>query len=140
MYKYNAEVEWIEDRRTMLNIKDFHLEVDSPPEFNGPADKLTPEELMPGILASCLLTTFLEFKDRMNIHLYKWSSKVDAVLAPSPEKGFRFESIHVHIVLKVNPEDKEKIPRAIELAQKYCFVSRAVRNNLEEKVDFEFVD
>jgi organic hydroperoxide reductase OsmC/OhrA len=58
MYKYNIEVEWLEDRRTRANIGGTQLEIDSPPEFNGSAEKLTPEELLPATLASCLLTTF----------------------------------------------------------------------------------
>lgn len=70
--------------------------------------------------------------------MYKWNNKVETVLAPSPEKGFRFELIH--ILLMIDSENKEKIPRDIELSQKYCFVSRAIKNNVEEKVDFEFID
>jgi organic hydroperoxide reductase OsmC/OhrA len=140
MYQYFSEVEWIDDRRTRVKVKNFEIEVDSPPEFKGPEGMMTPEELFPGILASCVLTTFLEFREKMGITLHKWNAKVKAVLGPSPEKGYRFESIHIHILLKVNPEDREKIPRALELSQKYCFISRAIRGNVEEKIDFEFIE
>ncbi|MGC8581409.1 MAG: OsmC family protein [Thermoplasmata archaeon] len=139
MYQYKSTVDWIDGRRTLIKIKNFELEVSSPPEFKGPEGTLTPEELLPSVHASCLLTTFLEFKDKMGINLEKWSSNVEAVLGPSPEKGFMFESINIHIFLKVPEEDKEKIPRALELAEKYCFVSRAIRNNVKVKVDYEFI-
>ena len=140
MYEYKSEVEWIDDRRTLIKVKNFEIEVDSPPEFKGPEGKITPEELFPAVLTSCVLTTFLEFKDKMEIKLQKWKANVKAVLGPSPEKGFRFESINIHILLKVDEKDKEKIPRALELSQKYCFISRAIRGNVEEKIDFEFID
>ncbi len=140
MFEYNSEVEWMDDRRTKVRVKDFELEVDSPPEFKGPEGRMTPEELFPAVLASCVLTTFLEFREKMGINLHAWRAKVKAVLGPSPEKGYRFESIHIHVMLKVDENDKEKIPRAMELSQKYCFISRAIRGNVEEKIDFEFVD
>ncbi len=140
MYEYNSQVNWIGDRRTKIVANNIELEVDSPKEFGGPDNQLSPENLFPSILASCLLTTFLEFKDRMNIDLQKWESRVHATLGPSPEKGFRFESIEVHVMMKVREEDREKIPRAMELAEKYCFISRAIRNNVKEIVDYEFID
>jgi len=140
MYEYESEIEWIDDRRTKVRVKNFEIEVDSPPEFKGPEGQMTPEELFPGVLASCILTTFLEFKDKLGINLQSWKCKVKSVLGPSPEKGYRFESIHMHVILKVAVEDREKIPRAMELAHKYCFISRAIRNNVEEKIDWEFVE
>ncbi|MGC8609430.1 MAG: OsmC family protein, partial [Thermoplasmata archaeon] len=90
MYEYNTEVDWIDGRRTKVMIDSFNLEVDSSKEFGGPEGQLSPETLLPSILASCILTTFLEFKDRMGIDLQKWESKVHATIGPSPEKGFRF--------------------------------------------------
>ncbi len=140
MYDYYGNVEWIDDRRTKIKIKNHELEVDTPPEFKGPEGQLTPEELFPTVVASCVLTTFLEFKDKMGINLQKWESNVHAVLGPSPEKGFRFEKIEIHVKLKVSPEDKEKIPRAMELAHKYCFLSRAIKGNVEEIIDYEFIE
>ncbi|MCL4325495.1 MAG: OsmC family protein [Candidatus Thermoplasmatota archaeon] len=140
MYKYHVNVDWIKERRTKVKIKKYELEVDSPPEFKGPEGTITPEELLPSALASCLLTTFLEFKDKLEINLYEWSSSADAVLSPSPEKGFKFDSISIHVKLKVDPQDKEKVPKAIELAKKYCIISRAIKNNIDEKVDFEFIE
>jgi len=44
------------------------------------------------------------------------------------------------VKLKVSPEDKEKIPRAMELAHKYCLLSRAIKGNVEELIDYEFIE
>ncbi|WP_297026462.1 OsmC family protein [Thermoplasma sp.] len=139
MHVYEGDVSWIDDRRTEVSIGDRRIEVDSPPEFGGPEGQLYPETLFPSVLASCLLTTFLEFKDRMGINLKTWNSHVTAELGPSPEKGFKFHRIRIHVKIGVNDEDKEKIPRAMQLAEKYCFISRAIRNNVEEIVEYEFV-
>lgn len=138
-YTYKADVEWIGARRTILKTDAGDLEVSSPPEFWGPEGKFCPETLFPGILASCLLTTFLEFRERMGIDLKEWKSEATAELGPSPEKGFRFQRIRIHVKLRVSEQDKEKIPRAMELAHKYCFISRAIKNNVEEIVDYEFI-
>ncbi|MGC8610402.1 MAG: OsmC family protein [Thermoplasmata archaeon] len=137
-YEYFSEVQWLDDRRTLLKVKNYEIEVDSPPEFKGPPDKMTPEELFPGVLASCILTTFLEFKDKMGIDLKSWKAKIKTTLGPSPEKGYRFEKIEIHVIMNVSEKDKEKIPRAMELAHKYCFISRAIKGNVEEKIDWEF--
>jgi len=138
-YTYEADVKWIGERKTSLSAAGSEIEVDSPPEFGGPGGQLTPEVLFPGILASCLLTTFLEFKERMGIRLHSWDSHASSVLGPSPEKGFAFKEISVHIRLRIDPADKEKIPRAMELTKKYCFISRAIRGNVQENVTWEII-
>ncbi len=111
-----------------------------PRQYKGPEEQLCPEELIPSVLASCILITFLEIKNIMGINLQKWESNARADVEPSPEQGFRIEKIEIHLKLKVSPEDKEKIPRAMELAHKYCLLSRAIKGNVEEIIDYEFIE
>ncbi len=42
--------------------------------------------------------------------------------------------------LKVSPEDKEKIARAMKPAHKCCLLSRAIKGNVEELIDYEFIE
>jgi len=44
------------------------------------------------------------------------------------------------VKLKVSPDDKEKIARAMEPAHKYRLLSRAIKGNVEELIDYEFIE
>jgi hypothetical protein len=63
----------------------------------------------------------------MNIHLHSWNSKAEALLSPSPEKGFRFESIHIHILLKVDSEDKRKFQELLSFLKNTVLCQEPLR-------------
>ncbi len=70
----------------------------------------------------------------------KWSSNVEASLDVTQKEGFQYISIHVHIFIKVPQNEKDKIPKIIDLSHKYCPISKAIKGNVNELVDFEFID
>ena len=140
MVEFKAESEWICNGTARIKIRKFNIDVTSPLEISDPEKAIAPEEVFPGVLASCILTTFLYLKDRMNIHLEKWSSNVEASLDVTQKEGFQYISIHVHIFIKVPQSEKDKIPKIIDLSHKYCPISKAIKGNVNELVDFEFID
>lgn len=127
-YEYEVELAWKGERAGTLEGAGLpHLEVSAPPEFAGQPGKWTPEQLLVGATASCLMTTFLaiaEFSDiTVNFFRVKAAGKVEKI----PGEGYRFTEIHLAPEIGVFPDDMEKARRSLAKAEKGCFISNSVR-------------
>jgi len=133
-----AESEWLGDGRTRVRIRDLHIEVDNPlsvPPFNAPPGVTWPEQVFPAALAACWITTMAEIAERMKVKMRSLHVRVKPILAIDEEEGgFKFERFIVNINLHLEEADEKRASRLIELAHKYCLISKAIKGNVEEVV------
>jgi organic hydroperoxide reductase OsmC/OhrA len=97
-----------------------------PPDFGGPAGVWSPEELFVASVASCLMSTFLYFVERLGIRLRSYSSSAVGFMDKTPD-GLRFKVIDVSIAVEVEDEsDSRKATELKERLEKYCPISASL--------------
>ena len=110
----------------------------SPPEFGGPNDALSPEEMFVGAVNGCLLLTFYYFAKQHSVEVSSYHSEAEGEVEKG-NKGFKFIKMNVKALVVV-ASDKyfEKIEELSHLAEKYCLVSNSI--NCPVSYEVEVVD
>ncbi len=128
VHEYNVTVDWKHGRVGNLSVEGKPMvEIATPPEFDGPEGIISPEDLFVAAAATCLMTTFVTFSNRMRFEFKSFScdgyGKLERV-----EKGFQFTKLHLKAKVEVESEDLiPKAERALELAGKYCLVTNSMK-------------
>jgi organic hydroperoxide reductase OsmC/OhrA len=127
MYRYETAVTWRRGKEGEIHTEGKPaIQVAMPAEFGGPAGIWSPEELLVGSVASCLMSTFLHFIERLEIRLASYESRATGTMEKTPD-GLRFTAMEVAIVAKVEREsDYEKALAIEKKLEKYCPVSTAL--------------
>jgi organic hydroperoxide reductase OsmC/OhrA len=129
MPAFHAEIVWLHKRECRVSARNNpDLTVATPPEFGGPENTWSPEELFVASAGSCLLSTFLYFADRFKIAIESYTSSSTGVLDKT-SGGFRFIGIDVSIAVIVSDEDTAKKVSSLglkEKLEKYCPVSTSL--------------
>lgn len=127
-YEYEVDLAWKGERTGILEGACLpHLEVSAPPEFAGQPGKWTPEQLLVGATASCLMTTFLAIAEFSDITVNFFRVQAKGKLEKITGEGYRFTEIHLEPEIGVFPDDVEKARRSLAKAEKSCFISNSVR-------------
>jgi peroxiredoxin-like protein len=136
-YLYETELAWKGERTGVLGASGLpHLQVSAPLEFAGTPGMWTPEQLLVGATASCLMTTFLaiaEFSD-ISVNFFRVNAK--GKLEKIPGEGYRFAEIHLAAEVGVFPNEVDKARRALAKAEKSCFISNSLRATVRVEPTF----
>lgn len=99
------------------------------PSLGGRADRTNPEELLLAALAACFIQTWAIFLAKLKIPLEKPVLDGRCELEKDLAGGWRFGKILLvpHIPEVLWDERKGDIEKALELGEKYCIVSKALR-------------
>jgi len=136
-YRYEVELDWTGARAGVLRAQGFPpLDVSAPLEFSGQAGVWTPEHLLAGATASCLMTTFLAIAALSKLEVLGFRLKGHALLE-KVEKGYRFTAIRLFPEITLaRTEDVEKAQRVVEKAEKHCFISQSLVTAVEVEPRF----
>lgn len=131
-YTYQAELEWTGRRTGRMSADGMPaVEVSAPPEFSGDPGLWTPEHLLLGATASCLMTTFLAIAQLMRVSIASFRVQAYGRLEKIPGEGYRFTEITLVPEIGVGAEDLEKAQKALEKAERNCFVSNSLRARVQ---------
>lgn len=102
------------------------LFVHAPAEFDGPGDRWSPETLLPGAIASCVILTFRAIAKMSKLPWIALTCEVSGTLE-RVDRVTRFTSFTVRATLQV-PEgtDVERAERVLAKADETCLVSRSL--------------
>ena len=127
-YFYETELKWTGDRSGVLEgAGQPHLEISAPPEFAGQPGLWTPEQLLVGATASCLMTTFMAIAELSGLSLNFFRVKASGKLEKIPGEGYRFTEIRLKPEVGVFPDEMDKAQRVLAKAEKNCFISNSLR-------------
>ena len=138
MWKYEISVVWKEGKigSTHAGGKPS-IEIATPPEFGGPENIWTPEDLLTSAVASCILTSTLFFADRAGIQMRSYMSNATATMEKTP-RGLAFTRIDVEISITLeNPAQADAMRRAVEQAEKNCPISTSLKCPVEISLHIE---
>ncbi|MFW9908693.1 MAG: OsmC family protein [Candidatus Thorarchaeota archaeon] len=133
-HEYVVRVDWTHDRIGNMLVEGKPIvEIAAPPEFNGPEGFISPEDLFVAAAASCFMTTFVTFSEKLRFEYKSFSCLAKGTLE-RVDKGFQFTKMHIRATVAVGSIDsKSKAERALELAGKYCLVSNSMKCSTEHE-------
>ena len=106
------------------SLKSFS--VSSPPEFGGPEGEWSPEHLFLSSIASCFMSTYLTFVNKMKIENTGFECTATGQVEIVDGK-YKFTYIHIYPKAFVgNDADVERAKVAMEKTKKYCLISNSV--------------
>jgi len=130
-FTYKTKVTWLSDKKVETTVEGKPpLKVATPPEFGGPEGIWSPEELFLASINSCLLTTFLAIAERHNLRFISYESYAEGTVEMS---GGRYMFTRVILRPKITVDSQEMAPnirRALEGAEKRCFISNSVKSQV----------
>lgn len=127
-YSYETDLIWTGERTGRLEASGLpHLKISAPLEFAGEPGRWTPEQLLVGATASCLMTTFMAIAEFSGVSLNFFRVKATGKLEKVPGEGYRFTEVHLVPEIGVFPDEVSKARRALAKAEKSCFISNSIR-------------
>ncbi len=126
-----AKAEWKKNLQVRVDVRQFQVDVDEPPQYHGEDTGMMPTELFISSLASCfcMALVFVAKKKRVDVV----DMRVD-VSAEADTKNFRYSKLIVKVLSSV-PDSKLK--DLVEQAKKYCYVSNTISQScpIEYEID-----
>jgi organic hydroperoxide reductase OsmC/OhrA len=136
-YVYQLNLDWVGRRAGELKVKGFPaLEVAPPPEFSGESGAWTPEHLLLGATASCLMAAFPAIAEIWKLKVLAYRSRALARLEKVAGDGYRFTEITITPEIRVAAEDVAKAQKVLAKAERNCFVSNSLRTALHVEPHF----
>ncbi|KFZ40827.1 MULTISPECIES: SACOL1771 family peroxiredoxin [Thermoactinomyces] len=142
-HHFHLKASWDGGRNGQGTIEAGNLKqtISIPKEMDGPGVGTNPDEMLIGAAATCYLITLAAMIERGNMPVRELSLETEGIV--HVDKKFTFEAI-IHrpkLILEEGTTDEElkKIERAVELAEKNCMISNALRGNVRLEVEAEVV-
>lgn len=136
MWQYETTTVWTSDKEGRLHAGgNPEIGIATPPEFGGPQNMWSPEDLLTGAVGSCLMTSALFFLERADVDLRSYMSNATGTMEKTRD-GLAITGIDVRISVALgNADDIEKAKQACNMAEKSCPVSKALKCPVTLAVD-----
>ena len=128
-----VNLDWVHERQFLMHDRNgFPIVIDHPNGANA-------SDLLPLSLIGCSSYDVIAILEKQRQSVTDLAVTAESTRDPNPPWIFR--KIHVHYKVSGRGLDKEKVSKAIELAEeKYCGVFATLRNSVEITSDFEIVE
>jgi len=93
-----------------------------------------PTRLLSAAVGHCLSSSLLYCLHKAQIRIKSLETTVVLSTARNEEGRLRIRNIDVQIDLDVNEEDRQRLPRCLEVFENYCTVTQSVRKGIEVNV------
>jgi peroxiredoxin-like protein len=99
----------------------------APPEFLGEPGRWTPEHFLVAAVASCFVSTFSGMAEKSRLEFASFNMDAEGVLG-NEDGIWRFTEIKLRpVVASLNEEDRNRIIRLLEKAEKSCLIARSLQ-------------
>lgn len=126
-----AKAEWKKNYQIGVQVRQFELNADEPPKYNGEDTGMMPTELFISSLASCfcLALVYAANKKRIKIN----DMRVD-VSSEADTKNLVYKKLIVKVKSSASETELESL---IGLAKRYCYVSHTISQScsIEYEID-----
>jgi organic hydroperoxide reductase OsmC/OhrA len=124
-FTYMADVDWEKEHQGFLGGNFDTVRIACPPEFGGPGGKISPEELFVASNTVCIMTTFIDFSERVGIGLVAYKSKATGYME-FIDNYYRFSKIEIKIEITISEKKQTNITkRMIDKAHDVCPVGKS---------------
>lgn len=115
-----ARAVWKRNYQVEVSARQFSVDTDEPPQYNGEDTGMMPTELFISSLASCFCMALVFVAGRKKIDVTDMKVEVSA---QADTENFRYSSLYVRVVSSLA---KDVTAELIEQAKKYCYVSNTI--------------
>jgi peroxiredoxin-like protein len=99
----------------------------APPEFLGEPGRWTPEHFLVAAVASCFVSTFSGIAEKSRLGFASFNLDAEGVLG-NKDGIWRFTEIKLRPVVTIlKEEDRDRVTRLLEKAEKSCLVARSLQ-------------
>jgi len=128
MWQYETTVVWKAAKEAKLHAGgNPEVCIATPPEFGGPHNEWSPEQLLAGVVGAGLMTSVLYNLERAGVALRSYMSNATTTIDKTGD-GLAFTEVSVEISMTVADEgDMTKARKAVLCAEKACPVSKALQ-------------
>lgn len=135
-HHFHLKADWPGGRNSegFIEAGNLRTKISIPPEMNGPGIGTNPDEMLLGAAATCYLITLAAMIERAELPLDSMSLESEGIVDVT--KGvFTYKKI-IHrptVILQetATVEERSKLKRLVEKAEKSCMISRAIEGNVE---------
>ena len=115
-----ANAEWKKNLQVNVKVRQFEIDVDEPPQFQGDDTGMMPTELFISSLASCFCMALVFVAKKKRINFEDMTVKVNA---EADNENLRYSKMTVTVASSLS--DNNLVP-LIEQAKKYCYVTNTI--------------
>jgi len=127
-YSYRASAHWSGHKRGIVEGEGIPRTINfaAPPEFGGEPGLWTPEHLLVAAISTCYVATLRAVAEASKLDFLSLELNLEGTIEKQ-EGGFRFTRIQMRPVVTIDkPEDRERMGRLLEKAERVCLISRSL--------------
>lgn len=103
-----------------------HMEFSAPADLYGQPNVITPEDAFVGALNMCFQLMFLWSSEKLKIELLAYTCDCIGVVEESLDRTSTFKHMVLRPRIQVRGCSKDKVMRAIRLAEKYSLIAKSI--------------
>jgi organic hydroperoxide reductase OsmC/OhrA len=134
---YHATVRWTGEHWGHVEMGNgAEMKFSAPPDAQGHAGVLTPEDAFVAAANSCVMMMFLWATERFRLNLLSFECRAEGTKLVELDRTEIFTRLHFRPVIRIarGNESKEAVQtrtlRALEAAQKYSLVANSVKSEI----------
>ncbi|HEY7863641.1 MAG TPA: OsmC family protein [Thermoanaerobaculia bacterium] len=110
-------------------------------ELGGCGKGTNPEELLLAAVGACFIATWAIFLKKLSIAYVEPTLRLRGELEKDPAGGFRMREITIHARVPGSlwAEQRTPLEKTLQLAEKYCIISKVAKAAMPVKVEVEQV-
>lgn len=127
-YSYRTTAHWTEHTRGIVEAEAIPRTINfaAPPEFGGEPGLWTPEHLLLASVSTCYVATLRAVAEASRLQFSSLQITAEGTIAKQ-EGGFRFTRILLRPIVTIEKEEeRERVGRLLEKAERVCLVSRSL--------------
>ncbi len=143
---YHTTVRWTGEHWGHIEMGNGpEMKFSAPPDAQGHAGVLTPEDAFVAAANSCVMMMFLWATERFRLNLLSFECRAEGTKLVELDRTEIFTRLHFRPVIRIarGNESKEAVQtrtlRALEAAQKYSLVANSVKSEIVMEPDISVV-
>ena len=127
-YSYRTSARWTEHTRGIVEAEGIPRTINfaAPPEFGGEPGLWTPEHQLLAAVSTCYVATLRAVAEASKVPFHSLELTVEGTIEKQ-EGGFRFTRVFLRPIVSIlKEEDRERMGRLLEKAERVCLVTRSL--------------
>jgi organic hydroperoxide reductase OsmC/OhrA len=145
LFRYSVSVAWSGDALGCGEVKTrsagIAIPIGGAVELGGCGKGANPEELLLAAIGACFINTWVIFLKKLGLVYAEPSLRVSGNLEKDPAGGYRMRdaTVHARVPSELFGEKEKEVRKTLQLAEKYCIISKAVRMAMPLTIEVETV-
>ena len=134
--EFKITLDQVEDYKFQVNFDDENLaplRIDEPPPL-GSGSGPSPARVLASAIGGCLSASFLFCVSKRRIPVRSIHAEVTVRTIRNKNKRLRIGKVEVALSPGIDPEDREKIGRCLEIFEEFCTVTQSIRDGIDVDV------